>query len=94
VIPAGAVQAATPPGVIVTTNGVAGMEQSVGVLAVGQTSGSVNLTAVQGQDTEQLTVRINRVGVGQVRWTPPTSGTWTISAEGGQPQAHRHDHAR
>jgi hypothetical protein len=83
VIPAGAVQAATPPGVIVTTNGVAGMEQSVGVLSVGQTSGSVNLTAVQGQDTEQLTVRINRVGVGQVRWTPPTSGTWTISAEGG-----------
>lgn len=82
-VPVGAAQAATPPGIIVTTNGVAGMEQSVSVLAVGQASGSVNLTATQGQDTEQLTVRINRVGVGQTRWTPPTSGTWTISTSSG-----------
>ena len=81
------VLAVTPTGVVATGKGVAGMQQTVSVLAPGQTRQSVGVTATQGQFTQRLTVNINRVGVGQVRWTPPTSGSWTMTASNGSIQS-------
>lgn len=74
------VAAETIPGVIATTSGVAGMTQSVSVLAPEQAGSTISLTASQGQAQLPLRVSLNRIGAGQVRWTPPTAGAWTISA--------------
>lgn len=72
--------AETTSGIIATTGGVAGMAQSVSVLAPEHAGSVVGLTVTQGQASQSLQVNVNRFGVGQVRWTPPSSGSWTISA--------------
>ena len=81
------VQAVTPTSMVATGNGVAGMEQTVSVLAPEKAGGVVSLVATQGQASLNLNVRLNRLGVGQSRWAPPASGTWTISASDGSLKA-------
>lgn len=69
-------------GVIATTDGVAGMTQSVSVLAPEEAGSTISLSAAQGQLVQTFQVSLNRLGIGQVRWAPPSSGTWTVSAAG------------
>lgn len=76
--------AATALGQVATPgSGVAGIMQSVSVIAPASIGRPVTLTASNGTATQPLTVTVNRTGVGRTTWAPPTSGTWTISAAKG-----------
>lgn len=61
-------------------SGVAGMVQSVSVIAPGARTRTVSVTATQGPRVVQLPVAVNRTGVGRIDWAPPTAGTWIIDS--------------
>lgn len=80
--------AASPPasgasvgGAIATPSaGVAGMSQSVSLVAPSVRNQTVTVTATQGALSASLAIPVNRTGAGKTLWAPPTSGTWLISA--------------
>lgn len=63
--------------------GVAGMVQSVSVIAPKARSSTVTVTATQGASRVDLPISVNRTGVGRTAWAPPTAGTWVISSGSG-----------
>lgn len=76
--------AADPLGQVATpSTGVAGIAQSVSVIAPTSIGRPVSLTATNGSSTQPLSVNVNRTGAGRTKWTPPAPGTWTITASKG-----------
>ncbi len=80
---AGPAQAVTAGQIATPNAGVAGMVQSVSVIAPEARSSSVTVTATQGGRQIQLPIAVNRTGVGRTAWAPPTAGTWLLSSGSG-----------
>ena len=76
-------QAVTVGQIATPSAGVAGMVQSVSVIAPEARKSTVTVTATQGDRQVQLLVAVNRTGVGRTSWAPPTAGTWLMSSSQG-----------